>query len=211
MLFIYLSINHIVTLPPWERYLNWVHDPAPPPTRYHGDLTSPAPSENQENMLPQDASRKLPRRLRPRCRREKQPGSSTTQRPSLDHQPIGIRLSRKPTWRPGRGQQPIEIRRFLEIGLEPAGQAGVPQWSILGPSCAHSIHSIPDFGPIKIRNTDLTRTTLNSRVCINRPSQASSRIQPTDFVKTPSPDLASPHLPFSDLIETPSLNRPLGS
>ena len=70
-------INAHVTLPPWERYLNWVHDPAPPPTRYHGDLTSPAPSENQENTPPQDASRKLPRRLRPRRRREKQPGSST--------------------------------------------------------------------------------------------------------------------------------------
>ena len=67
----------IVTLQPWERYLNWVPDPAPPPTRYHGDLTSPAPSEDQENTLPQDASRKLPRRSRPRRRKEKQPGSST--------------------------------------------------------------------------------------------------------------------------------------
>ena len=28
-----------VTLPPWERCLNWVPDPVPPPTRYHGDLT----------------------------------------------------------------------------------------------------------------------------------------------------------------------------
>ena len=27
-----------VTLPPLERYLTWVHDPAPPPTRYHSDL-----------------------------------------------------------------------------------------------------------------------------------------------------------------------------
>ena len=42
-----------VTLPPFERYLNWIPDPDPPPTRYHGDLTSPAPSENQENMPPQ--------------------------------------------------------------------------------------------------------------------------------------------------------------
>ena len=49
-----------VTLPPWEMYLNWVPDPAPPPTRYHGDLTSPAPSQNQENTLPQDAYRKHP-------------------------------------------------------------------------------------------------------------------------------------------------------
>ena len=62
-----------------------------------------------------------------------------------------------------------------------------------------------------MQDADLTRITLNSGVYINRPSQASSRIQPTDFVETPCPDLASPHLPFSDLIETPSLNRPLGN
>ena len=71
-----------VTLPPSERYLTWVHDPAPPPTRYHGDLTSPAPPgncDNQENTPPQDASRQLPRRLRPRRHREKQPGSSTNE------------------------------------------------------------------------------------------------------------------------------------
>ena len=67
-----------MTLLPWERYLNWEHDPAaPPPTRYHGDPTSPEPSESQENTPPRDASRKLPRRLQPRQRREKQPGSST--------------------------------------------------------------------------------------------------------------------------------------
>ena len=71
-----------MTLPPWERHLNWVPDPAPPPTRYHGDLTSPAPSEDQENTPPQDASRKLPRRLRPRWRKEKQPGSSTNGNPA---------------------------------------------------------------------------------------------------------------------------------
>ena len=71
-----------VTQPPSERYLNWVHDPAPPPTRYHGDLTSPAPPgnrDNQENTPPQDASRQLPRRLWPRRRREKKPGSSTNE------------------------------------------------------------------------------------------------------------------------------------
>ena len=68
-----------MTLPPLESYLNWVPDPAPPPTRYHGDLTSPAPSENQENTSAQDASRKLPRRPRPRRRRERQPGLSTNE------------------------------------------------------------------------------------------------------------------------------------
>ena len=102
------------------------------------------------------------------------------------------------------------IRRSLETSLETSGQGGVPQWSIPGPSCAHSIHSIPDSEPITIQNADLTRTTLNSGVYMNRSSQASSRITQIDRVETPSPDLASPHLLFSDLIETPSLDRPLG-
>ena len=75
-----------MTLPPFERYLNWVDDPAPPPSRYHGDLTSPAPSgdhgispSNKENTPPQDAPRKIPRKLRPRRQKEKQPGSITNQ------------------------------------------------------------------------------------------------------------------------------------
>ena len=76
------SVN-IVTLPPWERYLNWVPGPAPPPTRYHGDLTSPAPSENQEKTPPQDASRKLPRRLRPCWPKGKQPGLSANENPAF--------------------------------------------------------------------------------------------------------------------------------
>ena len=46
----------------------------PPPARCPGDLAAHSPSEN---TLPQDASSKLPRRLRPRRRREKQHGLST--------------------------------------------------------------------------------------------------------------------------------------
>ena len=62
-----------VTLPLLESYLNWVADHMPPPTRRLADLTSPAPSENTP---PADGSRKLPRRLRPRRRRGKQPAFS---------------------------------------------------------------------------------------------------------------------------------------
>ena len=72
-----------LTLPLFERYLNWVDDPAPPPSRYHGDLTSPAPSGdhgiNKENTPPQDALRKIPRTLRPCRQKERQPGSTTNQ------------------------------------------------------------------------------------------------------------------------------------
>ena len=75
-----------MTLPQFERYLNWVEDPAPPPSRYHGDLTSPAPSGdhgiNKENTPPQDALRKIPRKLRPCRRKERQPGSATNQNSS---------------------------------------------------------------------------------------------------------------------------------
>ena len=77
IIIVIIIIIIIVTLPPLERYLNWEHDPAPPSTRYHGDLSSHAPSESQEYTPPQDASRKLPRKLRPHQRREKQPRSTT--------------------------------------------------------------------------------------------------------------------------------------
>ena len=68
-----------VTRPPLERYLNWVPDPVLPPARCPGDLAAPSPSEKAP---PQDASSKLPRRLRPRWFRERQPGLSTNQNPA---------------------------------------------------------------------------------------------------------------------------------
>ena len=87
-----------VTLPPLKKYLNWVYDPTPPPSRYHGDLTSPAPSgdhgfssRNKENTPPQDAPRKIPRKLRLRRRKERQPGSTTNQN--------------SPSWKAGSGTQ----------------------------------------------------------------------------------------------------------
>ena len=48
----------------------------PPPARCPGDLAAPSPSEK---ALPRDASSKLPRRLRPHRRRERQPGLSANQ------------------------------------------------------------------------------------------------------------------------------------
>ena len=51
-----------VTLPPFERYLNWVDDPAPPPSRYHGDLTSPAPSGDHGISSQQGGEYAAPRR-----------------------------------------------------------------------------------------------------------------------------------------------------
>ena len=62
-----------MTRPPLESHLNWVPDPVLPPARCPDDLAAPSPSENTP---PQDTSSKLPRRLRPRQRRERQPGLS---------------------------------------------------------------------------------------------------------------------------------------
>ena len=71
-----------VTRPPLERHLNWVPDPVLPPARCPGDLAAPSSSENAP---PQDASSKLPRRLR----------LVVAERGSLDSLPIRIQ---HPAW-----------------------------------------------------------------------------------------------------------------
>ena len=70
-----------VTLPPWERYLNWVHNTAPPPSRDHGKKDHPPPSRDhgKENLLPPEETCKLPRKIRPRRRQEKYHGHSSSQ------------------------------------------------------------------------------------------------------------------------------------
>ena len=91
-----------VAYPPYNRHLNWILDPAPPPSRDHGDLTSPAPSRDhgiptsgKENTppqsAPQSAPRKLPRKIRPRRRKERQSGSTANHN--------------SPSWKAGRATQ----------------------------------------------------------------------------------------------------------
>ena len=73
-----------MTLPPLERYLNWVHKTAPPPSRDDG----------KENLPPPEEPRKLPRKMRPRRRQGKhhhqhpiltgsQPGTSQSPSPVM--------------------------------------------------------------------------------------------------------------------------------
>ena len=191
----------IVTRPPLERHLNWVSDPVPPPARCPDDLAAPSPSEKAP---PQDASSKLPRRLRPRRRRERQPGFSTNHNsasrvagPATQLRSPANRNSARPSSSAVTRPRSAANQNSLLPGQRPGTSRltmSTPG-SIPGPSCAHSI---PDCRPIRIQDADLTRTTLNSGVYINRPSQASSRITTPAFVETPSPDLASPHLPYSD-------------
>ena len=70
-----------VAYPHYNRSIIRIPDPVPPPSRDHGNLTSPAPlrdhgiqTNGKENMPPQDTPRKLPRKLRPRRRKEKWSG-----------------------------------------------------------------------------------------------------------------------------------------
>ena len=93
----FVSVDN-VAYPPYNSRLNWIFDPAPPPSRDHDDLTSPAPSRDhgiqpsgKENTPPQNAPRKLPRKLRPRRRREKEPGSTANHN--------------SPSWKAGRETQ----------------------------------------------------------------------------------------------------------
>ena len=72
-----------VTLPPLKRYLNWVYNTTPPPSRDHGKKNLPPPSRDngkedlpppprdhgKENLPPPEEPRKLPRKMRP-CRRQ---------------------------------------------------------------------------------------------------------------------------------------------
>ena len=70
-----------VAYPTYNSHINWIPDPAPPPSRDHGDLTSPSSSRNhgiqtngKENMVLQGTPRKLPSKLQSRRRKEKQSG-----------------------------------------------------------------------------------------------------------------------------------------
>ena len=64
-----------MTQPLYESHINWVHDPTSPTPRHQDDLTSPALA-SAENTSPSEVHHKLPRCLRPRRRRRKQPVSS---------------------------------------------------------------------------------------------------------------------------------------
>ena len=153
-----------MTLPPLEKYLNWVHDPTPPPSQYHGDLTSPAPSgdhgislPNQENTPPQDTSRKLPRKLRPRRRKEKQPGSSANQNVASWKTVIGSQTANRNSAFQGTGSatQPRSTANDNSAFLE-AGSATRPRSTandnspITGnrPGISRSVRSTPVEHPL---------------------------------------------------------------
>ena len=96
--------------PPWNSHINWIPDPAPLPSRDHGNLNSPSPSRDhgikthgKENLPPQDAPRKLPRKLRPSRRKEKQ------SEPAANHNSP----SRETGSQPGTSGSPGSVMRAL--------------------------------------------------------------------------------------------------
>ena len=89
--------------PPWNSHINWIPDPASPPSRDHGNLNSPSSSRDhdKENLPPQDAPRNLPRMLRPWRRKEKQSG------PAANH---NLPSRETGSW-PGTGGSPRSAMR----------------------------------------------------------------------------------------------------
>ena len=76
---------------------------SPPSPRDHGTPDTPTPSRDhgKENLLPQDVPRKLPRKIRPRRRKENQPG------PAANYNSP----SRQTGSRPGTGGSPRSAMR----------------------------------------------------------------------------------------------------
>ena len=119
----------IVTQPRvYENHINWIADPAPPASRLFDEMTSPAPAPAVPTP-PAEVHLRLPGRLRSRRRRRRKAAASANRNSASRQaglaippcgQPMRIRPAWLPAQRPGRGQQPIEIRRFLGISLESA-------------------------------------------------------------------------------------------
>ena len=95
-----------MTLPPLERYLNWVYETAPTPSRDHG----------KENLPPTQEPRKLPGKMRPRRRKREHhqhPGTSGS-RPETSQSPSpAMSASVKHPQPFQRPQHPIIIQHGL--------------------------------------------------------------------------------------------------
>ena len=122
--------------PPYNSHLSWVFDPAPPPSRDHIDLTSPAPSRDhgiqpsgKENTPPQNAPRKLPGKLRQRRRKEKQPGSTANHNSPIwkagrETQCAPAANQNSPSREAGREMQPGSATNHNSPSREPGNQPG---------------------------------------------------------------------------------------
>ena len=212
-----------VTRPPLENHLNWVPDPMPPPARRPGDLASPSPPENTP---PQDASRKLPRKLRPCRHKERQPGSSG----------IGSQTANRNSAFQGTGSATRQRSTANENSAFPeAGSATRPRSTanddspLTGnwPGISRSVRSTPVEHPLTFlrpQHSQSPRFWTNQNAGrrfdpdhpefrgVYKPAQPSIQQDYHSSIRRDSfsgSGLSSPA--YSDLIETLSLNHPLGS
>ena len=128
-----------VAYPPYNSRLNWIVDPAPPPLRDHGDLTSPAPSRDhgappscKENTPSQNAPHKLPRKLWPRMRKERQPGStanhnSPSWKAGRETQCAPASNHNSPSREAGREMQPVSTNNHNSPPRETGNQPGTSE------------------------------------------------------------------------------------
>ena len=127
-----------VAYSPYNTRINWIPDPAPtpPPSRDHGDLTSAAPSRDhgilpsgKENTPPQDTPRKLPRKLRPCRRREKQSGTTAnhilpSRKAGKEKQCGSAANHNSPSREAGREKQPGPMASHNSPSREAGNQPG---------------------------------------------------------------------------------------
>ena len=129
MIMIMIIMIIILAYPPYNSRINWIPDPAPPPSRDHGDLASPAPSRDhgilssgKENTPPH----KFPRKLRPRRRRGKQPRSTANHnspsRKAKQCEPAANHNS--PSREAGREKQPGPTANHNSPSREAGNQPG---------------------------------------------------------------------------------------
>ena len=209
----FLKSSEIVTLPLLESHLNSVTDPMPPPTRRLADLTSPAPSENKP---PADGSLKLPRCLRPRRRRGKQPAFSANEnsasRMADPATPLGPSANENPAHSSATRPRSTVNTNSPFPGPQP-GTSRSPRSALMKHPQTFQYSQHPQHPRSTANRNSESRSRLDHpeiRGYINRPSTASDRIHLPAVIETPSLDLASPHLLSSNPPTKPSLDRPLG-
>ena len=113
----YLLLIIFVTGRPWENRLNWIPDPAPATSRDHGMEQSPlstgpeGPKEEKENRPPASHPPRIPRKMRPRRRKQTQqkhhlPGTNENS-PGTDLRPRWMK--RTPQKHPQHPQHPLPV------------------------------------------------------------------------------------------------------
>ena len=184
----------------YENRLNWIPDPAPPNPRRLGDLTSSVAVSTSSvpasavNTPPSEAHPRLPRRLRPRRQRKRQPAAAANENSS--------RLASSPATRPrstANRNSPI-----------PGNQ----------PEISQPMRSTPVEHPQSFTSSPLSQHPLSAA---NRKAERRSRLDHPEIqgvyklaMNDPRQDSTANHQRdnfsgFSNPLPSPSLDRLLGN